>query len=96
MSRLLARVRPSARRSAIVRYDGELLHLDLAAPPTDNRANDELIRFLAETLGVARHRIRLIYGRGAKRKLLEVDVSPDVLREWLDRQKARPLQDRSE
>jgi uncharacterized protein YggU (UPF0235/DUF167 family) len=85
MPRLGVRAHPAARRTAVRRYDAGVLDLDLAAPPTDNRANDELIRFLADELGIAKVRVRLLRGHAAKQKLLEIDVAVEVLQEWLGR-----------
>lgn len=78
------RVTPGARRTALCR-DGDGLHLDLAAPPVDGRANDEAVRFLArEVFHRPRSAVRLVLGRRFRRKTFEVDGDPQVLAAVLD------------
>jgi len=45
----------------------------VAAPPVDGAANDELVRFLAERLGVPRAAVRLVAGAAARRKTVTVE-----------------------
>jgi hypothetical protein len=51
---------------------GDEIRVRIAAPPVDGAANDALVRFLAERLGVARSAIRLVSGRSGRRKVAEV------------------------
>ena len=51
--------------------DGRL-RVRLAAPAVEGRANDELIRFLAERLGVRRRDVRVAAGTRSRRKLVRV------------------------
>ena len=44
----------------------------LAAPAVEGRANDELVRFLAETLGVRRGDVRVAAGGRSRRKRLDL------------------------
>jgi uncharacterized protein YggU (UPF0235/DUF167 family) len=56
---------------------GDRLRVRLAAPPTDNRANRELCRFVAESLGVARSRVVLTAGgTGRDKRLAVTGVTP--------------------
>ena len=52
---------------------GDALKVRVAAPPTEGRANRELLDFLAECLGVARARIALIKGESGRRKTIIVE-----------------------
>jgi uncharacterized protein YggU (UPF0235/DUF167 family) len=45
----------------------------VAARAERGRANQELLAFLAETLGVRQANLRLVAGEGARDKLVEVD-----------------------
>jgi len=83
MARLAVRVRPGARRTAVVRYDGAVLHLDIAAPPIEGRANAALIDFVADELGLPERALEVIRGHRTRNKLLEVDVPAARLEEWL-------------
>jgi hypothetical protein len=77
-ARLRIYVQPRASQTAIAGLHGGALKLRLAAPPVDGAANDALIRFLAERLGVARSAITLESGAAARTKVVHVaGVTPD-------------------
>jgi hypothetical protein len=69
---LALRVQPRAGRTAFGEIHGAERKVRLKAPPVDGRANDELLRFLAESFGVPRAAITLISGAGARSKQLRV------------------------
>lgn len=53
-------------------HDGAI-KIRLAAPPVDGAANAALIEFVAERLGVAKSRVRLVSGTSSRRKVLEIE-----------------------
>lgn len=55
----------------------------MKAPPIDNRANVELIRFLADELRVAPSRLRLVNGQRGRNKLIAIDVPSETVEAWL-------------
>lgn len=71
--RVVVHVQPRARRTEVAGLHGDAVKLRLAAPPVDGAANEELVRFVAERLGVARSAVRVTAGATARRKTLEVD-----------------------
>ena len=82
MARITVKVHPRAKRAAITGRFGDAWKIDLAAPPVDGKANDECVRFVAETAGVARSRVRIVSGASARVKVLDVE---GVLQEELER-----------
>jgi uncharacterized protein (TIGR00251 family) len=48
------------------------LKVSITAPATDGRANDALISFVAERLGVPRARVTLVTGAASRSKTLRV------------------------
>jgi uncharacterized protein (TIGR00251 family) len=70
--RLAIHVQPGAKVTEVVGLHGDALKLKLQAPPIDGRANDALVRFLAERLGVGRGAVVITHGLSSKRKLVEV------------------------
>lgn len=70
--RLRLHVQPRASQTAIAGLHGGALKVRLPAPPVDGAANDALIRFLAERLGVARSAITLESGAAARTKVVHV------------------------
>jgi uncharacterized protein (TIGR00251 family) len=65
-------VTPGARASEIAGVADGHLRVRLAAPAHEGKANAELIRFIAETLGVARGDVRLAAGARGRRKVVRV------------------------
>ncbi|GAB4442868.1 MAG: hypothetical protein Kow00120_11940 [Anaerolineae bacterium] len=75
------RVVTRARRREIVgiNEDGSL-KIRLTSAPAENKANEELVEFLADRLGVAKSRIEIVAGAAGREKLISVDgISPDTV-----------------
>ena len=72
-SALALRITPRASRNEIVGIltDGTI-KVHIAAPPVDDKANQALVVFLAEVLGVARSRIDIVAGATGRDKLVSV------------------------
>ena len=65
-------VQPRASRSEVVGLHGDALKVRLRAPPVDGAANDELIRFMAESLGIRPENVTLVSGATSRAKRLFV------------------------
>ena len=76
-ARLVLHVQPRASATEIAGRHGDAVKVRLAAPPVDGAANEELVRFLAERLGVSRRAIHLAAGRTGRRKIVDVDGLSD-------------------
>ena len=74
---LALHVQPGAKRSAPAGLHGERLKLRIAAPALDGRANDALIAFVAERLGVPRARVAVAKGERSREKLVVVSGKCD-------------------
>jgi uncharacterized protein (TIGR00251 family) len=74
---LAIHVQPGARRSEVAGVHGTRLKLRIQAPPVDGRANEAVIAFLAERLGVRRSLVRIVAGDTAREKRVAVDA-PDA------------------
>jgi uncharacterized protein (TIGR00251 family) len=70
--RLRIRVQPRASRTEVAGTYGDALRVRLTAAPVDGAANDMLVRFLADTLGVGRAAVRLVRGASSRTKVIEV------------------------
>jgi uncharacterized protein (TIGR00251 family) len=66
-------LQPRASRTEIVGMHGGALKLRIAAPPVDGEANDELVRFLAKTLGVTKSRVTIVSGTTGRRKRVRLE-----------------------
>ena len=77
-SALAIRVTPRASSNEIAEVlDDGTIRVRLAAPPTDNEANDALLVYLAEILGVPKSRLEIVAGSDGRDKLISV-VDMDV------------------
>ena len=63
---------PRAKRNEIVGIEGDALKIRLNAPPVDGRANEALVKFLAEELGVPRANIEIVRGETSRHKVVRV------------------------
>ncbi len=66
-------VQPRANRTEVAGRHGDAIKIRLAVLPVDGAANEELIQFLAERLGVARSAVRLVSGHSGRRKRIAVE-----------------------
>jgi uncharacterized protein YggU (UPF0235/DUF167 family) len=63
----------------VVGRHGDAIRIRLNAPPVDGAANDALVRFLADLLGVARAAITLEHGHTGRLKVLRVEGADAAL-----------------
>lgn len=66
------RVQPRASRSEIAGEWQGSLRARLAAPPVDDKANEELRRLLADNLNVAVAAVKILSGHRSRSKRVEV------------------------
>lgn len=52
---------------------GDCIKIRLAAPPVDGAANAALVAFVADRLGIAKRRVRIVGGATARRKTVEIE-----------------------
>lgn len=69
---IAVRVAPNAKRSAVAGLRQHAVKIAVAAPPREDRANEALIEFLAEALGVARRDVVITRGFRGKDKTVRV------------------------
>jgi uncharacterized protein (TIGR00251 family) len=69
---LPVRVHPGAKRNEITGTHDGAVKISLTTPPTDGRANDALIAFLAAFLKVPRASITLLTGASSRSKTLRI------------------------
>lgn len=68
--RVAVQVHPGAKRNEIFRVEEGVWHLKIAAPPTEGKANKELIEFLSDILDISKSRITIEKGANSHRKLI--------------------------
>jgi len=71
-TKILVRVQPNARHNELLGFKGGVLHLRIAAPPVEGKANQELIKFLSAILGVSKSSLTIEKGVIGRRKLIGI------------------------
>jgi uncharacterized protein (TIGR00251 family) len=71
--RIAVKVTPNAHADEIRGFSGDVLVVRIKAQPVDGKANDALVRLVAETLGLPRAAVSLNHGATARMKLIAID-----------------------
>lgn len=66
-------VTPNAGRNEIRGWRAGEVKIKVAAPAVDGKANEELVRFLAETLKIHRREVSIERGETSRSKVIRVD-----------------------
>jgi uncharacterized protein (TIGR00251 family) len=69
-TKLTLRVSPGAARTGVVGRHGTGWKVRVAAPPEGGRANDALVRLLADTLQVHPRDVAIVSGHGGREKIV--------------------------
>ncbi len=78
---LTLHVQPGAKRTEIAGTHGNALKVRLAAPPVDGKANDALLRFLADAFAVPLRDAALLRGETSRAKVVRIEaptLRPDI------------------
>ncbi|MCK9594752.1 MAG: DUF167 domain-containing protein [Candidatus Omnitrophica bacterium] len=70
--RLDIKVVPGSSRSAVKKENG-VLKVYLTKPAHDGEANVQLIRVLAEYLGIKKYQLEIIKGHTSRNKVVQID-----------------------
>lgn len=69
---LTVQVRPGAPHSKVVGVHGDAVKVWVKAPAQDGRANQAVIRLIAESLGSSRDAVTIVAGLSSRRKRLHI------------------------
>lgn len=69
-------IQPNARRTEVVGVQGSELKIRVAAPAHEGKANAELVRFVATTLGVPKRAVTIAHGASSRHKTVRIDGTP--------------------
>lgn len=65
-------ITPNARKSEVTGVLDDALKIRLQAQPIEGKANEALVRFLADILAVPKSAVSITHGHTSKRKIIEV------------------------
>ncbi len=69
-TRIALRVAPGAARAKVVGRQGAVWKVRVTAPPEGGKANDAVVRLLADALDVPRRDVAIVSGHGARDKVV--------------------------
>ncbi len=72
--KLAVQISPNGKKSEILSATDDALRIRLQAPPVDGKANEALIRFIADLLDLPKSRVQITHGFTSRRKLLEIQA----------------------
>jgi uncharacterized protein (TIGR00251 family) len=79
-TRLAVRVAPGAAQTGVVGRHGAAWKVRVNAPPERGRANEAVIRLIAGAAGLGERDVRVVSGRSARDKILELTgITPEEL-----------------
>ncbi|MDZ7963406.1 MAG: DUF167 domain-containing protein [Nostoc sp. DedSLP03] len=67
------KVKPNSKQQKIEEQPDGSLTVYLKSPPVDGKANEELIKLLADKFDVPKSHIRIKSGFSSRQKLMEID-----------------------
>jgi uncharacterized protein (TIGR00251 family) len=83
-TRVRLRVSPAAGRAGIVGRHGDAWKVRVTAPPEHGRANEAVLRLVAEALALPRDALTLVAGHGGRDKIVELTgLSPALVQRRL-------------
>ena len=72
-TRLTLKVKAGARKTGFAGKHGDAWKLNVAAPPVDGKANEAIVRYLAELVRVPAASVRIVTGLTGSIKIVELD-----------------------
>ena len=70
--RIAVRVRPGAKKNAVLGRREDTWRITLQAPPIDGRANRACGEYLAKLLGLKRSAVSIVKGKKSRDKVIEI------------------------
>ncbi|MGH1395528.1 MAG: DUF167 domain-containing protein [Trichormus sp.] len=67
------KVKPNSKQQKILEESDGSLTVHLKSPPVDGKANEELIKLLADKFDLPKSQIRIKSGLSSRQKLIEID-----------------------
>ncbi len=72
---LTLHIQPGAKKSEVVGLHGDALKVRIASPPVDGKANEALLAFIADQLGLPKRAVQLVRGDTSRAKTVLVTAS---------------------
>lgn len=71
--RITVEVKPRAKNDTVEKLSARQYRVSVHAPPVDGKANEAVIKLLAQHFSVSKSSVRVLRGRTSRKKLVEID-----------------------
>ncbi len=71
-AKIVAHIQPNTSQNEVVGFKDGVLRVRIAAPPVKGKANQELIKFLSNVLGVSKSNLTIEKGITGKKKTVAI------------------------
>ncbi len=71
-TRIVVHVQPNASQNQVQGFKDGVFYIRIAAPPVKGKANQELIKFLSDILGVSKSNLTIERGMTGKKKIIVI------------------------
>jgi hypothetical protein len=71
-SKIAAHIQPNASQNEVAGFKGGVLQVRISAPPVKGKANQELIKFLSNVLGVNKSNLTIQKGITGRKKMVAI------------------------
>jgi uncharacterized protein (TIGR00251 family) len=78
-------VQPNARKTAFEKIHDDQIKIRVHAPPEDGKANDEIIRYIAQLFSLRKNQVEIVSGHLARKKRLALSFDRAITREDLQK-----------
>ncbi|HJV51581.1 MAG TPA: DUF167 domain-containing protein [Noviherbaspirillum sp.] len=83
---MTVQIMPNAKKNEVIGVLDDALKIRLHAQPIEGKANEALVRYLADVLDVPKSAVTITHGHTSKRKIIEIAaarLTPDSVRSAL-------------
>jgi uncharacterized protein (TIGR00251 family) len=71
---LAIQLQPRAAKNEFINNQADQIKIRITAPPVDNEANEQLIKFIAKEFGVPQAKVTIEKGLHSRKKLLRINT----------------------
>lgn len=76
--KIFVKVKPNSAKDSVEQVDTTHYVISVTAPPINNRANDAVVKIMADYIGVAKSAVTIKRGQKSKQKTLEIISSKEM------------------
>ena len=81
---LTVHIQPNASKNEVLGMVNEMVKIKITAPPIDNKANKECLKFLSKILHIPKSKLHILKGQKTRSKIIQISgMSRDLCQQQL-------------